>query len=457
MKARYRQATPLLLFGILLGLLAGGGAAAGVIPRDVSLAPVVKETTPAVVNIATRGRVQVQRNPLFQDPMFRRFFGAPDEPTERETTSLGSGVIVDAAAGYVLTNYHVVENAEEITVNLVDGREYDAEIVGTDEASDLAVLQIEADELTALPFGDSDALEVGDYVLAVGNPFGLSHTVTSGIVSAKGRSGLNVENYEDFIQTDAAINRGNSGGALVNLQGELIGVNTAILGPAGGNVGIGFAIPSRMAQEVMSQILEYGSVQRGLLGVYGQELTANLARALGLDRPQGALITQVQPGSGAAEAGLRESDVIIEADGREVNNFNDLRNIVGLKRPGEKVELVVLRDGRRRTVEATLTQRDGTPVAASDGRPQRAEAFGLTVGSLPEDHPLQGEVEGVIVTDVARGSAAAREGLRPGDVITSVEREEISTVERFDELTEGRDRILLKVRRGEAAFFAVIE
>ncbi len=445
----------LLIAGSGVGL---GSAQAGVIPREVSLAPVVKQTTPAVVNISTRGSVEVEQNPMMQDPLFRRFFGGPDQPQERETASLGSGVIIDAEVGHVLTNYHVVENADEITVNLIDGREFEAEMVGQDPSSDLAVLKIDPENLTELAFGDSDALEVGDYVLALGNPFGLGHTVTSGIVSAKGRSGISRDNYEDFIQTDAAINRGNSGGALVNLQGELVGINTAIISPGGGNAGIGFAIPSGMAKEVLDQILEFGSVRRGLLGVFGQPLTADIARRLELDRVQGAVITRVQPDSGAEEAGLEEFDVIVEADGRTVRNFNDLRNIVGLKRPGETVVLSVLRDGEERSVEATLTAADGAEVAAAEEPEDRqAEMLGLTISEIPEDHPLYGEVEGVMVADVDRTSPAARAGLRPGDIITSVEREDVASVEDFEAATEGKDGMLLKIRRGAAAFFAVVE
>lgn len=454
MKSNPLSGAPLIT--ALAVLLLANIASAGVIPKDVSLAPVVKQTSPAVVNIATRGRVTIEQNPMFQDPMFRRFFGdQPQGPIERETASLGSGVIVDADEGYVLTNFHVIANADEITVNLHDGREFQAEVIGSDQPSDIAVLKIDPANLTALRIGNSDTIEVGDYVLALGNPFGLGHTVTSGIVSAKGRSGLNVENYEDFIQTDAAINRGNSGGALVNLQGELVGINTAILGPAGGNVGIGFAIPSLMAQTVMSQILEHGEVSRGLLGVFGQPLTPDIARELGLQRVRGAVITQVQPDSGAQRAGLQEFDVITGADGRPVRNFNDLRNIVGLKRPGDKVQLNVLREGRERKITATLGGSAGQTAATEET--DEFTVGGARIGAVPDNHPLSDSVAGVVVMAVEQGTPAARAGLEPGDVITSVNREDVGSVADVRRLIEGEQRYLLKVRRGEGAFFVVIE
>ena len=445
-------------FAGVLVAFAWTAVSAGAIPRDVSLAPVVKQVSPAVVNIATRGTVEV-RSPLGQDPNLRRFFGIPDQPVERETGSLGSGVIVDADEGYVLTNYHVVANADEITINLIDGREFEAELIGTDELSDLAVLKVDGDDLVALPFGDSDVLEVGDYALAVGNPFGLGHTVTSGIVSAKGRALINSQNYEDFIQTDAAINRGNSGGALVNLQGELIGINTAIVGPSGGNVGIGFAIPSLMARNVMGQIIDFGQVSRGLLGVTGQPLSPEIADQLGLDTAQGAVVTRVLPESGAQEAGLQELDVIVEADGRKVSNFNDLRNIIGLKRPGDEVNLTLIRDGKRREETAVLTANDNTVAAATsnDDDIRDVSLGGARLANLPEDHPLADTVEGVVVMEIESGSPAARAGLQPGDVITAINRSDITSIGEAADVIEDGEQYLVKVRRGEGAFFVVID
>jgi serine protease Do/serine protease DegQ len=299
-------------------------------PRDLpTLAPIVSQVTPAVVNISVVTRSPLEDNPLFRDPFFRRFFNFPDRP-QRQEQAAGSGVIVNAARGYVLTNDHVVRDAEKIIVTLKDRRQFEARLVGTDPGTDIAVLQIEAPGLSALAFGDSDQLEVGDYVIAIGNPFGIGQTVTSGIVSALGRTGLTPEGYEDFIQTDASINPGNSGGALVNLRGELIGINSAIIGPSGGNVGIGFAVPSSMARAVMSQITRFGEVRRGRLGITMTDLTPALAAKLGVSARAGAAITGVQPGSPADKAGLRERDIILALNGRPVRSSGALRARLGL-------------------------------------------------------------------------------------------------------------------------------
>ena len=324
-----------------------------------TLAPLVKQVTPGVVNIATSGKVRLEDSPLFndpnfrrflEDPRFRRFFSLPDPQAERETHSIGSGVIVDARGGYVLTNHHVIKDADEILVTLKDRRALKAELLGSDPQTDIAVLRLDASDLTALPLGDSDRLEVGDYVVAIGNPFGLGQTVTLGIVSALGRSGLRLEAYEDFIQTDAPINPGNSGGALVDLRGQLIGINTAIVAPTGGNVGIGFAIPINMARLAMEQIIEFGEVRRGRLGVVIQDITPDLAKGLRLEILDGALISQVMPGSPAETAGLKPGDVILSVDGERVRSVADLRNKIGLMRIGEEVELETLRRGKKRRV-----------------------------------------------------------------------------------------------------------
>src|ERR1700682_5028211 len=290
-----------------------------------SLPPMVKRTSPSVVNIATRGTIKEkpgQRNPLMDDPFFRRFFDTPPDskPRERQFQSAGSGVIVDAKNGYIITNHHVVENASEITITLLDNRSFTAKVVGSDEGADIAVLQAKQPNLVAMPLGDSAHLEVGDFVVAIGNPFGLQHTVTAGIVSALGRSGINPEGYEDFIQTDASINPGNSGGALVNLKGELVGINSAILSRSGGNIGIGFAIPSNMAKSVMEQLVSFGSVKRGILGVNVVTLTPEYADNLGLKDTQGALVSQVLQGSAADTAGLKAGDVITGVNNQPVHN-----------------------------------------------------------------------------------------------------------------------------------------
>ena len=314
-----------------------------------TLAPVVSRITPGVVGISVRGRVK-EDNPLLQDPMFRRFFNLQQQPVERETQATGSGVIVDAAQGYVMTNAHVVENANSIEVTTKDNRRLTAKLIGRDPDTDISVLQIPAGGLTAVPIGDSDRLQVGDFVLAIGNPFGLGQTVTSGIVSALGRSGLGIEGYEDFIQTDASINPGNSGGPLVDLQGRVVGINTAILAPGGGNIGIGFAVPINMARQVMDQLVNYGEIKRGRIGVGIQDLTPDLAQALGTRHTQGAVIARVEPGSPAERAGLRTNDLVVAINGAPMRSGTELRNRVGLSRIGDEVELTVERGGTERNV-----------------------------------------------------------------------------------------------------------
>ncbi len=419
-----------------------------------TLAPMLKEVTPAVVNISTKSRIQMRMNPLFNDPFFRRFFNIPNMPREQERQALGSGVIVDAAKGYILTNNHVIENADEITVTLKDKRQFEAKVIGTDPDADLAVVQIKARGLTELQMADSDTLQVGDFVVAIGNPFGLEQTVTSGIVSALGRSGLGIEGYENFIQTDASINPGNSGGALVDLDGKLVGINTAIMGPAGGNVGIGFAIPSNMAQQIMKQLIEYGEVRRGQLGVMIQDVTPELAEAMGIDQNSGAVIAQVVKGSAADKAGLKVGDVVIAVNGKPIHSSAQLRNAVGLMRVGELVKLKIIRDGHERIIRARI----GEPKRVSaEAAGLSKELSGAVLGDIEESHPLAGKVEGVEVLDVEPGSAAAQAGLRRGDIIVSVNREPVKSVEDVRRAAEkSRHGILLNIRRGEGALFLVI-
>jgi Do/DeqQ family serine protease len=321
----------------------------------LTLAPLLAEITPGVVNIAVRSRVERPASPLLDDPFFRRFFDLPEVPRQRDVLSAGSGVIVDARRGYVLTNNHVVANAAEVQVTLKDGRTYPARLVGSDPETDIALLQLEASDLIAVPLGDSGRLQVGDLVIAIGNPFGLGQTVTSGIVSALGRSGLGIEGYEDFIQTDASVNPGNSGGALVNSRGELIGINTAILGPTGGNIGIGFAVPVNMARAVMTQLIEHGEVRRGRLGITIQDLTPSLADAMDLDLRGGAVISEIEAGSAAARAGLALGDVIVAVNGQPVLDADDLRNLIGLMPVGSDLAIVLYRAGRERSVAAQVS------------------------------------------------------------------------------------------------------
>ena len=375
----------------------------------ITMAPLLERTTPAVVNISVQSREAAAENPLFRDPFFRRFFDLPEQPQARRAISAGSGVIVDARRGYVLTNHHVVRSAERITVTLKDRREFQAELVGSDPATDVALLRIPAQSLTALPFGDSDRLKVGDLVIAIGNPFGLGQTVTSGIVSALGRGGITSGNYEDFIQTDASINPGNSGGALINSKGDLIGINTAILAPSGGNVGIGFAVPANMVRSVMDQLLRFGQVKRGRIGVVIQDLDPEAAEALGLAADAGAMIARVEPGSPAERAGLRGGDVVLAVDGQPVQGSSELRNRIGLVEADRSVRLDILRDGRRSRVSVAVT-----PIAAAAATATTApQLAGAALGEIPPGHPAYGQVEGVLVTQVARNSPAAAVGPAP--------------------------------------------
>ncbi len=400
----------------------------------VTMAPLLERTTPAVVNVSVESRVPVAQNPLFADPFFRRFFDVPEQrPAERRAISAGSGVIVDAGRGYVLTNHHVVRNADSITVTLKDRREFSAKLVGSDPATDVALLRIPAGGLTQLPFGDSDQLKVGDFVVAVGNPFGLGQTVTSGIVSALGRSGITSGNYEDFIQTDASINPGNSGGALINSKGELIGINTAILAPSGGNVGIGFAVPANMARSVMDQLLRFGEVHRGRIGVVIQDLTPKLAADLGLTAEGGAVIAQIERGSPAERAGLAQGDVVTAVDGTAIHSSAELRNRVALIEANRSVALDILRDGRRRQITVAVT-----PLSrrAADSGDSIAQFGGAALADIPEEHPAYGRVDGVLVTSVARGSQAAQAGLRRGDIIFGVDDQATASVAELEQMLQ---------------------
>ena len=415
-----------------------------------TLAPMLERATPAVVNIATTGTIEVQQNPLFSDPFFKRFFDIPDQPVERHTQSLGSGVIVDARKGYILTNNHVIEHADEIRVTLRNGETRKAKLIGTDPETDIAVIRIEPEGLTALPLADSEELQVGDFVVAIGNPFGLGQTVTLGIVSAKGRSGLGIEGFEDFIQTDASINPGNSGGALVNLRGELVGINTAILSQSGGNIGIGFAIPINMARSIMEQLITHGKVRRGRLGAQAQDLTPELAQAFGIRYRRGAVVARVVPGSAADRAGLKVGDIVVEINGRKVPDATTLRNHIGLLRVGETVTLKVLRNGKTRILTARIEEQIAGQISGEILHPRLA---GATLMDIPESSPLFGRIEGVLVTRIEPRSPASLTGLREGDLIVSANRQPVISVDDLRGKVEDRAALLLNIRRGNQVLF----
>jgi Do/DeqQ family serine protease len=418
-----------------------------------SLAPMLERTTSAVVNVSSKTRVQV-RNPFFDDPFFRRFFDMPDVPQERVQQSLGSGVIVDAARGLVLTNNHVIERADEVTVTLHDGRTLNAEIIGRDPDTDVAVVRITADNLTALPLADSDRLRVGDFVVAIGNPFGLGQAVTSGIVSALGRSGLRGLGYQNFIQTDASINPGNSGGALVNLRGELVGINTAIFSPSGGNIGIGFAIPSNLARNVMNQLIAYGEVKRGSLGVQTQDLDARLARALDLEEGRGAVVTQVVPDSPADAAGLQAGDVIVKIDGKVIASADELANVEGLLPIGKPLALDYIRAGRQQSTRLTLIASSAQQLA---GEKLDARLAGARFGELSQREKQAG-IKGIKVLSVSDASVAARNGLEAGDIIFGVNRYEVGSLADVSKLLAKQPRqILFSLYRGRRAYYLPIE
>ena len=418
-----------------------------------SLAPMLEQVTPAVVNIATYTTVQV-RNPLMDDPFFRRFFNIPDQQQRyRRTQAAGSGVIVDARQGYIVTNNHVIDRADEITVTLSDGRALPAKLIGTDAQVDLAVLKVNAEKLAQITFADSARLRVGDYVVAIGNPFGLDQTVTSGIVSALGRSGLGIEGYEDFIQTDASINPGNSGGALVNLRGELIGINTAILAPAGGNVGIGFAIPSNMVAAIMAQLISHGEVQRGRIGVRVQAMNAELAKAFSVNFVEGVVVVEVDKASAAGKAGVVPGDIIVKVNDRDIKRVSDFHSQSALLMVGDRVNMTMLRDGKLRQVRFELVAEDYEQITGERLDPRLA---GVELQNFrSENDPTTGA--GILVTDISNESAAWARGLRPGDIIVAVNRKPVHSISDVAEAppNEKKELLLRVYRSGEFGYIVI--
>ncbi|CDT31754.1 Protease do [Vibrio coralliirubri] len=412
-----------------------------------SLAPMLEQVTPAVVSIAVEGK-QVQRQ---QIPEQFQFFFGPEQTRERPFRGLGSGVIIDAKKGHIVTNYHVINGADDIKVKLHDGREYDAELIGGDQMSDIALLKLEeAKNLTQIKVADSDKLRVGDFSVAIGNPFGLGQTVTSGIVSALGRSGLNLENFENFIQTDAAINSGNSGGALVNLNGELIGINTAILGPNGGNVGIGFAIPSNMMTNLTEQILDFGEVKRGMLGVQGGEVTSELAEALGYESSKGAFVSQIVPDSAADKAGLKAGDIIVSINGKRIDTFSELRAKVATLGAGKQIELGVVRDGKSKTFDVTLGE-------STNNKTQAEKLHEGLAGAELTNTTESDFATGVKVSSVAQGSPAEAYQLLKDDIIIGVNRQTVKNLAEFREILEKQPGVLaLNIQRGDRTIYLVI-
>jgi Do/DeqQ family serine protease len=428
----------------------------------LSMAPLLDRITPAVVSINVRSTAKAPKLSNRNEELLERFFGGrmPNEP--REKRGLGSGVIVNAADGLIITNAHVIEDADEIIVTLKDKRQLEAEIVGTDKKTDIALIKVSAKKLAELQIAKASEVRVGDYVIAVGNPFGLSHSVTSGIVSALGRDNGSGDGYQDFIQTDASINPGNSGGALVNSKGELIGINSAIISRSGGNQGIGFAVPTNIVQAVMRQLISYGEVRRGRIGVLIGDITPTLKEALDLTTLDGALVSQVVENSPAEKAGLKRDDVIISFNGGAIKDASDIRNAVGLVEPGERYTITYLREGRkikrRIEVEAVDENDEQSDSLAMNNGPETKNFSGATLANIPADLNLRGGSEGVYVSEVEISSKAQRAGLVKGDVIRSVNRRDVQNLESFNKLTKGEDGpFALSVERNGSTFYVAIK
>ena len=421
-----------------------------------SLAPMLEKVTPAVVNIYTINQVRQNNSSLFEDRFLKEFFNSPgSKANKKNRAGLGSGVIIDSSKGLIITNNHVIAKATDIKVKLMDGREFKAEIVGTDPATDIAIIKINAKKLKSLKIANSNDLRVGDFVVAIGNPFGIGQTVTSGIISALGRSGLGIEAYEDFIQTDASINPGNSGGALVNLRGELIGINTAIIGSGGrnpGSIGIGLAIPTNLAINISEQILKFGKVKRGILGVSAQDLTPNLAKAFGLTVRSGVLITEIRKNSSASKAGLKTGDVITAVDGKKVNKANDLRNIIGLTPVGQSLKFTVLRNKKTEFVKIEISENKELANLKINPRLE-----GISFKEIKKGMREYGIIEGLIVSTINKNSIAFRNGIRKNDIILSINNIAVKSIKDVHELSrKNKDQIVLNVRRGNRSAFILL-
>lgn len=414
-----------------------------------SLAPMLEKVLPAVVSVQVEGTArQSQRIP----EELKKYFGedAPDQQAQ-PFEGLGSGVIIDAAKGYILTNNHVISQADKISVQLNDGREFDAKLIGGDDQSDIALLQVQnPSNLTQIAIADSDKLRVGDFAVAVGNPFGLGQTATSGIVSALGRSGLNLEGLENFIQTDASINRGNSGGALLNLNGELIGINTAILAPGGGSIGIGFAIPSNMAKTLSQQLIQFGEVKRGLLGIKGMEMSADIAKAFKLNVQRGAFVSEVLPNSGSAKAGVKSGDIIVSLNDKPLSSFAELRSRIATTEPGAKVKLGLIREGKPLTVEVTLDKSTSSSASAEQISP-------ALQGATLSDGQLKNGTKGITVTTVEKSSPAVQAGLHQDDVIVGVNRTRVQSIAEMRKVLESKPAVIaLQIIRGNDTLYILL-
>ena len=440
-----------LSLGLSLTTLSNAYAAFPFLPTDnnqqqPSLAPMLETVLPSVVSIKVEGTAKMQNN---MPEEFRRFFGYPDSQS-RTFSGLGSGVIIDAEKGYIVTNNHVIDNADKITVVLNDGHEYQAKLIGKDPQSDIALLKVDdAKKLIAIKLADSDKARVGDYAVAIGNPFGIGQTVTSGIISALARSGLSMNGFENFIQTDASINQGNSGGALVNLNGELVGINTAIIAPSGGNVGIGFAIPSNMVKSLTSQLIEYGEVKRGVLGIKGNELTSDIAKAFDLEVQKGAFVSEVMDDSAAKDAGIKSGDVIISMDGKPVDSFAELRAKIATTGAGRTVKLGLIRDGKEISVEVKLKNSDQLSTEAKSLHPALDGAT-LTNGDV------KGQ-KGVLIESIAKNSPASRLSLQEGDLITGVNKTRVESISDLRKIIDSNpSAIALNIIRGDSRLYLIL-